>query len=287
MQAVRLRFLLFGAFFCLLVAHGVHAGRLLEGNPANYRQLLSQLAPGDTLQLRAGEYRQGLPVHRLNGQPDNPILITGPEQGPRPVFLGRPRSNTVSILDSSHVTIRKLELDGRGLPVDAVKAEGQAEWAHHITLEHLLIRGHGNNQQTVGISTKCSAWDWVIRDNEIIGAGTGIYLGDSDGSAPFIAGLIEHNLIIDTLGYNLQVKHQKTRPDIAGIPEGENVTIIRHNVFSKAEGGSEAPMARPNVLVGHWPLSGPGMDDRYLVYGNLFYQNPHEALFQGEGNIAL
>ncbi len=46
-------------------------------------------------------------------------------------------------------------------------------------------------------------------------------------------------------------------------------------------------MARPNVLVGHWPLSGPGMNDRYLVYGNFFYQNPNEALFQGEGNIAL
>ena len=112
-------------------------------------------------------------------------------------------------------------------------------------------------------------------------------MGDSDGSAPFIAGLIEHNLVVDTLGYNLQVKHQSSRPDIAGIPAGENVTIIRHNVFSKAEGGSEAPMARPNVLVGHWPLSGPGADDRYLVYGNFFYQNSFEALFQGEGNIAL
>jgi len=245
------------------------------------------LVPGDTLQLRAGEYRQGLPVHHLNGRPGKPILITGPRRGKRAVLPGRPGSNTVSILDSSHVTIRNLVLDGQGLPVDAVKAEGHADWAHHITLENLLIRGHGNNQQTVGISTKCPTWGWVIRDNEIIGAGTGIYLGDSEGSAPFIAGLIEHNLVVDTLGYNLQIKHQKSRPDIEGIPVGENVTIIRHNVFSKAKGGSEAPMTRPNVLVGHWPLSGPGADDRYLIYGNFFYQNPLEALFQGEGNIAL
>lgn len=41
------------------------------------------------------------------------------------------------------------------------------------------------------------------------------------------------------------------------------------------------------MLVGHWPRAGPGADDHYLVYGNLFYQNPHESLFQGEGNIAL
>ena len=46
-------------------------------------------------------------------------------------------------------------------------------------------------------------------------------------------------------------------------------------------------MARPNVLVGHWPLAGHGSNDRYLVYGNFFYQNQHESLFQGEGNIAL
>ncbi len=46
-------------------------------------------------------------------------------------------------------------------------------------------------------------------------------------------------------------------------------------------------MARPNVLVGHWPLTGHGWNDRYLVYGNFFYQNKDESLFQGEGNIAL
>ncbi len=46
-------------------------------------------------------------------------------------------------------------------------------------------------------------------------------------------------------------------------------------------------MARPNMLVGHWPLTGPGANDRYFIYGNFFYQNSHEALFQGEGNIAL
>jgi hypothetical protein len=41
------------------------------------------------------------------------------------------------------------------------------------------------------------------------------------------------------------------------------------------------------VLVGHWPLTGPGSTDVYQIYGNVFYQNPVEALFQGEGNVAL
>ena len=112
-----------------------------------------------------------------------------------------------------------------------------------------------------------------------------MYLGNSDGSAPFIAGIIENNLIVDTIGYNLQIKHQRPRPDFPGMPAGRSLTLIRHNVFAKAEGGVREA-ARPNVLLGHFPLEGSGTEDRYAVYGNFFYQNRYEALFQGEGNIA-
>jgi len=258
-----------------------------EAGPEGYRQALRTLQPGDTLRLQAGVYREGLPLHRLSGTADAPIVIEGPADGPAAVFLARAGHNTVSIVDARHVTVRNLELDGANLPVDGVKCEGHAAWAHHITLENLTIHGHGNNQQTVGISTKCPAWNWVIRDSRIVGAGTGIYLGNSDGSAPFVAGLIEHNLIVDTQGYNLQIKHQKPRPELPGMPDEPGTTIIRHNVFSKEHGEPGGPMARPNVLLGHWPLAGPGRDDYYQVYGNFFYDNPTEALFQGEGNIAL
>jgi hypothetical protein len=41
------------------------------------------------------------------------------------------------------------------------------------------------------------------------------------------------------------------------------------------------------VLLGHWPLQGPGADDRYLVYENVFVDNSTEALFQAEGRLAL
>ncbi len=47
-------------------------------------------------------------------------------------------------------------------------------------------------------------------------------------------------------------------------------------------------MARPNALVGHFPLVGPGSEDIYEIYGNLFYQNPTgQPLLQGEGNLAV
>jgi hypothetical protein len=275
------------ACFLALATFQAVAGHQLEADPANYRKVLGSLQPGDTLRLVAGRYLRGLPLHHLQGAPGEPITITGPRGVDKALFLARSGHNTISIFNSSYLTIRNLVLDGANLPVDGVKAEGHADWAHHITLEGLTIINHGNNQQTVGISTKCPAWNWVVRDNVIIGAGTGMYFGNSDGSDAFVAGLIEHNLVINTIGYNLQVKHQPRREAVPGMPQGDEQTIIRHNVFSKLRGGSAGGMARPNVLVGHWPLKGPGQEDRYLIYGNFFYQNPNEALFQGEGNIGL
>jgi len=261
--------------------------RDLDAGPADYRALMKLLGPGDTLRLAPGTYRDGLPIHRMSGRPGAPIRIEARDRNARPRLLARARHNTISIVDSSFIEVAGLDLDGTGLSVDAVKAEGHARFAHDITIEDLLIRGHGADQQDVGISTQCPAWNWVIRGNVILGAGTGIYLGGSDGGAPFVAGVIERNLIRDTRGYNLQIKHQERRPSLPGMPAGRSVTIIRHNVFSKAENGSTAELARPNVLVGHFPPSGPGAEDQYLVYGNFFYQNPTEALFQGEGNVAL
>jgi hypothetical protein len=71
------------------------------------------------------------------------------------------------------------------------------------------------------------------------------------------------------------------------MPTEPSVTIIRHNVFSKQANGSRGALARPNLLVGHPPKSGTGSEDLYLIYGNFLYENPTEALFQGEGNIAF
>ena len=257
------------------------------GTSDSYLERLRQLQAGDRLLLQPGQYRDGLTIHGLQGTDGAQITIQGPASGAPAVFLGRENANTVSIKDSAYVVIRNLVLDGQNLPVDAVKAEGPSSWAHHIVLEHLFIVNHGNDQQIVGINTQSPAWNWVIRHNVILGAGTGIYLGSSDGRQPFVHGIIEHNLILDTIGYNLQIKHQKLRPSIAELPIADGETIIRGNIFMKGNRSSSDRMARPNVLVGHFPASGPGMEDRYLIEGNIFLGNPGESLFQGEGNITL
>ncbi|MEJ2346945.1 MAG: right-handed parallel beta-helix repeat-containing protein [Gammaproteobacteria bacterium] len=215
-------------------------------------------------------------------------MIEGPPEAPGAVFFARRGANTVSIANAAYITIRNLEIDGRGLGMDGVKAEGNARYADHITLDNLFIHNLGGGLQTVGISTKCAAWGWVVRRNVIVGAGTGMYFGNSDGKVPFLDSVIEHNVVRDTLGYNLQIKHQPWQPlDLPGYPRARTEIIIRYNTFSKAHNAEGDPRARPNVLTGHGPLRGPGRSDAVVVYDNLFYQNPVEALFQGEGNIYL
>jgi hypothetical protein len=260
--------------------------RTLTATPSDYLSVVAGLGPGDLLQLAAGTYASGLPIVDLHGEPDRCIVIEGPAAGAA-VFTGRDCCNTVSIRDSSYVVVRRLELDGQDRQGDGVKAEAESAAAHHLTLEDLYIHGHGAGQQIVGINTKSPAWNWVVRENVIDAAGTGLYFGDSDGEQEFVNGLIEHNLIVDTLGYNLQIKHQNGRAVGLGMP-ADAVTVIRHNVFSKAENAAGGGDARPNLLLGHWPLSGAGSDDDYLVYGNFFHQNPTgEALLQAEGNVIV
>ncbi|TVS20640.1 MAG: hypothetical protein EA424_02965 [Planctomycetaceae bacterium] len=269
----------------LLLAAPAAADRVRTADPDNYRQILNRLQPGDTLQLAAGIYRDGLSLHSLQGTPDRPITITGPENGGTALFLGREGRITISLIDVSHITLRHLSLDGEGKRGHGIVAEGRGRFTHDVTLENLEITRFDADQAFNAISTKAPAWNWVIRDNVISHVGTGLYLGDSDGSAPFVAGFIEGNRIEHTTGYNMQIKHQAPRPDLAGLPTTPRETVIRNNVFDKSLGGSDGPMARPNLLLGHWPLEGPGKDDRYLVYGNLFFQNLTERLFQAEGNV--
>lgn len=262
-------------------------GRVLRAGPGTYRALLRTLRPGDRLMLEPGVYADGLPLHGLTGATAAPIAIEGPSGTRRAIFRARSGAHTVSIVDSAHIAIRGLYLDGQNLPVDGVRAEGNARWAHHVTLEWLTIVKHGAHQQVVGISTKCPAWGWVIRGNEILGAGTGLYLGDSNGRAPFFEGVVENNVVVRPLGYCMQIKHQHARPAPAGATPAGAFTVIRGNRFEKGSQPVDPGNARPNVLVGHFPLQGTGSNDQYVVYGNVFEDNAQESLFQGEGNIAL
>ncbi|MBD8527268.1 hypothetical protein [Pseudomarimonas arenosa] len=272
------------------------------GPSDDYQAAINAASAGTRVQLAAGDYSNGLRIYDLHGAAGNCIVIEGPETGVARL-IGAPLNgirNVVQIRNSSYVLLRRLEIDGTGTTdLDALKSDAtiagahSAAWSHHISLEQLHIHDFDFSQQQVGISTKGPAWNWVLRNNRIERVGTGIYLGNSNGAEHFVHGLIEFNLIRDSVGYNAQIKHQfaASRPSGSGFETlpATGRTVIRHNVFHKSGNSSGGGNARPNLLLGTFPLSGNGSNDDYVVYGNFFYQNPTgvEALFQGEGNLAL
>ncbi len=274
--------------------------RTVDATPQNYETAINTALPGDLIRLGNGTYQNGLRLYDLNGSENNCIVIEGPSDQSA-VFVGAPINgvrNVVQVRNSSYLVLRNVEIDGTGTTdLDAVKSDINLQgahpnpWSHHITLENLWIHDFDFDQQQVGISTKGPAWNWVVRQTVIERVGTGIYFGNSDGAQHFVNGLIEFNLIRDTVGYNMQVKHQfaASRPSGTGYESlpATGQTVIRQNVFHKSGNSSSGGAARPNLLVGTFPLSGDGSNDDYLIYGNFFYQNPtgFEALFQGEGNV--
>ena len=262
------------------------SGVVYQANPSNYQDLLPQLRSGDTLVLAGGTYPL-LKLTGLQGTPSAWITITGPASGAAAIITGSACCNTVEISNSSYLAIKNLTIDSQGIDgAFGISAQGASNITHHILIENNLLTGQNASQQTDGISTKTPTWGWIIRHNTITGAGTGLYLGNSDGTDPFIAGLIEDNLIQNTIGYNMQIKHQPSRPTVAGMPTGPSTTIIRNNVFIKDDQPSPDG-DRPNVLLGGFPSSGAGSSDLYQVYGNFFDHNPREALLQVEGRVSI
>jgi hypothetical protein len=157
--------------------------RTIQATPSNYRSLIAGLLPGDRLLLAAGTYTGGLNLWDKHGEPGKCIVIEGPASGSPALFTGSDVRNTVSFKNSSYIAVRNLSLDGQGKAGDGVKAEYGGVSVHHILIEGLSFRNFNQSYLTVGISTKSPAWNWVVRHNTITTTGTGMYFGNSDGSA--------------------------------------------------------------------------------------------------------
>ena len=200
------------AFLCILIILPQSAkARLIAATPATFVAKATLLKPGDSLRLAAGVYIRPLTINGLNGTARKPIVIMG--TGNTTIFNGNSCCHTISLRRSSYIVIKNMKLDGFNIKGhDGIKAEGNTasnpNWTHHITIENLRIVNYANNQQQVAISTKCPSSSWIIKNNSIDGAGTGLYLGNSDGTQPFVNGIIENNFIQNTIGYNIEVKHQ-------------------------------------------------------------------------------
>jgi MYXO-CTERM domain-containing protein len=262
----------------------------LSADPSSYKALLPTLKAGDTLHLAAGHYPL-LPLANLNGTPSAWITIAGPPGDPPTAIIDAdpgPCCNTVEITNSSYLAIESLTIDGHD--VDGAfgisAGGGSGNLVHDIRIEGCSLINHHGSQQDDAISTKTPTWGWIIRRNKILHAGTGLYLGNSDGSDPFVGGVIEDNLVENPIGYCMEIKFQNARPMIAGLPTAPTTTIIRNNVFIKNDDPSPDG-DRPNLLVGGFPASGAGASDRYEIYGNFFDHNARESLLQASGRVTI
>jgi len=258
-----------------------------SANPGNYRGVISSLKAGDTLTLEAGIYARGLPLNDCHGTAEAWITIQGPAHGVAEIRQSA-SANCVELSQCQFVALKSLTVQGQGVQGQfGISAQnGLKNVVHHILVEDCTISDFNTSQQAVGISTKTPTWDWIIRRNVIRNCGTGLYLGNSNGEEPFVNGVIEYNLVHDTIGYCMEIKFQKSRPDTAGLPTTPSRTLIRHNTFIK----NDAPSPdgdRPNLLVGGFPNSGPGSRDVYEIYGNFFFHNPRETLLHASGRVII
>ena len=282
----------------LAVSPAVAAAATVQADPSNYVAKLGTLHPGDTLQLAAGTY-VGLALSNLDGTASQWITVSGPAVDPPTAVIQASPSgccNVVDITNSSFLAIENLLIDGNHVPsaFGISAGGGTANVVHDIridgnTIVHCDNDGDPNDlgQQDDGISTKTPTWGWIIRRNKIVGAGTGLYLGNSDGSDPFIGGLIEDNLVDSPTGYCMEIKFQMPRPSVAGIPTSPTTTIIRDNVFIKKDHAATTSGGRPQVLVGGFPATGPGAQDRYEIFGNLFFHDSDDSLLQASGRVTI
>jgi MYXO-CTERM domain-containing protein len=260
----------------------------ISATPSTLDALVPTLKGGDTLHLAAGHYNH-FSVTNLNGASTAWITITS--DTPQAAIIDAdsvPCCNTIQISGSSYVAIQNLLVDGHDVDgAFGVAASDGSGPTHDIRIEGNAFVHHHGSQQHDAISTKTPTWGWVIKNNTISDAGTGLYLGNSTGDDPFIGGLIEGNTVTNPIGYCMEIKFQNPRPTtIAGMPTAPTSTIIRKNVFIKNDDPSPDG-DRPNLLVGGFPATGAGSQDRYEVYGNVFAHNPRESLFQASGRVTI
>jgi hypothetical protein len=243
---------------------------VINVNPSNYLNLVTTAQPGDTVAFAAGNYTSGLNLSGMNGTAGAWITFDGSAGA---TILGTASQNTVELDSTSYLVFENFTVNSQHLN-DGIKAGGGlSNVSHDILIKNNTILNADSSQQTVGISTKCIAWNWTIQGNTVNSAGTGMYLGDSSGYAPFINGIIEYNTVENTIGYGMQIKDQEPYALVAGMPSS-GTTVVSNNFFLNNDiQGTLGQGARPNVMIGGFPASGPSSSDTYQIYGNLIDNN--------------
>ena len=103
------------------------------------RAALAGAGPGTTIALMPGEYRGGIAVRGLRGEPGRPIVIAAADPDRPPLIRGG--NSGMQLSDPIHVELRDLIFEGaadNGLNIDDGGTRDSP--AHHVVLRNLIIR---------------------------------------------------------------------------------------------------------------------------------------------------
>ena len=147
-------------------------------------------------------------------------------------------------------------------------AEGYARFAHHITLENLIIVNHGQGRR-LSAFPPASGVELGDPRQTALSVPAPACIWQFDG-APFIAGLIEHNLIAGSIGYNLQIKHQAPRPELPGMPQRGKPYAYPSQCADQDRNSSGGADARPLCWSATGRCRGRARKTGTRFYGNFF-----------------
>lgn len=236
---------------------------------------INQLAPGEELRLRPGDYTQPCVIRR-GGAPGAPITIAAADSRQRPRIVYDGVTANVFELRAGHVVIRGLEFGPTRLDVDAIRimfgngiviescrffqVGGIAITANNMSVRGLTIRGNVIEQsQSTGMyfgchdGQRCVVSDLLVVGNLIrgvtaapaqVGYGLEIKLNSS--------GIVRDNVILRTKGPGIMVYGARDlltqslvernvvvgSEHAAGIVVGGGPALVRNNVaLTNTDGG--------------------------------------------------
>lgn len=211
---------------------------VVDANPSNYQSVVSGLVAGDTLHLAPGKYTQGLSLAGKAGTPAQPIVVSGPDDQSA-VFTSRACCSTVQLEDTSYVQVMNLTVDAGTRDGSAgVNSRG---YSHHITLENLMIVGHGGGAQTAGISTSGTASDWTIRHNTIVSTARGLDFSNAEGNTPFVGGVIEYNVMVDTVDQPMEAAQRTVMRHNLAVSSADQKSSVESHAFAAAVMAAATP----------------------------------------------
>lgn len=267
------------------------------------------LAPGDTLQIRAGTYNESIQDSVPSGTDGQWITICAygaasdaPGYGPSPaaeVVTLAPTGGTrvMWIVSAHHVEFAHLIIDATNITEDAIKiTSGSAGVAHHIRLNHLEVKnarnGQGLQQGISDIANSAAGSGFneflnlnVHHNGKDVNRDQGIYIGEVSNE------LVKNSRFANNAADGVQIQYQGTNNitidsnlmenntggGLVGVCEGCTGIKIVNNVFRNNTG-------TPGLNLAIGSLSSPALVDNNQVTGNLnggIYVYPN---FNPQGN---